>query len=102
MTKPLSKAERITLWNAAHVAPTKARRSGDAYDFDYLPAGFGIYHPTIGLIEGYRTKQAAIEDLMFARTHGVQPTFLDTMTDEDLVTFEVENLKSLRDERNAR
>ena len=98
----MTKQERITLWNAAHVTTTKAHRSGDCYEFEYLPAGFAIYHPTIGLIGGYKTKQAAIEDLMFARTHGVQPTFLDTMTDEDLVTFELENLKSLRDERNAR
>jgi len=98
----MTKQERITLWNASCVTPTKAHRIGDYYDFDYVPAGFAIHHPTIGMIGGYPTKQAAIEDLMFARTHGVQPTFLDSLSDDDLVAFEIPELKSLRNERNAR
>jgi hypothetical protein len=78
-------AERIAFWRKAYIIPVKARRIGDSYDWDTIPAGFGIQHPVMGLLTWYPTRTAAQGEINFAIEHnGVTRNWFETATPQEL------------------
>ena len=67
--------ERKDLWNRATVQPEPAQRIGNSWDWEDIPAGFAIIHPTAGKLTGWATRKAAEAELTFCREHGRMSTF---------------------------